>query len=869
MPDSVRASSPPLVHYPFQSIKRAFRWMRARLASRPDSEHEMMPNRLAFAGLVMGYLLVASALGHAFSQQMLADTWLWFVIYFFVSLGLFAHILWRPGISPSRRVFAMVHDFSMISIAAAAGGMSSGFFYPLYLWTVIGNGFRFGVWYLYVAMALALLALTIVLMVTGIWTSYIGLSIALLAGMVLLPAYAGVLIRKLSEAKRQAEDANRAKSLFLASVSHELRTPLNAIIGLSDLLREQPLRTEQREMVDTISLSGQSLLSLINGILDFTRIEAQQMPSNVSQFDLPQMVRKVRDMLAVQAQTKSLHLTTHFSADTPRLIEADMRHLEEVLANLASNAVKFTLEGEVIIAVDLVSDSEGSARLRFEVSDTGIGIEPDAQARIFDSFTQANETIIDRFGGTGLGLAISKQLVEMMGGTIGIESTPGEGSLFWFEIEVASVSEQNEQNEQNGNGVFTIALFSQDEMLKAQLAQTGAEICVVGNVREAREPISAAQGSALVVIDGDETDDGGRRLAQSLADELDRLPPAILVADDPDDPASAYFRKRSFVTTVSRHDDQERIAAAVDIARTAITFPGSDAGSGGGMVARRRMFSILVAEDNPTNRMVIAKILETAGHAVTLVNNGEEALESLNNHDFDLVLMDVNMPVMNGIEAAKLYRFTALGQDPVPIVALTADATPETRDRCAEAGMSASVTKPIEASVLLSVIEETVPQNGQSKGNLVVDSPESGLRDDHSDISHDSGDAVPVIDVVAIENLRALGGTDFLRQLLDQFATDSNTLLQALHDSLAEEDVFSFRSNAHALASAAANVGATALCKLCTSRQGISPMELARDGEDHLAETRSMLDETRAALEAHAAEERVGESRVGAPAAAE
>jgi two-component system, sensor histidine kinase RpfC len=408
---------------------------------------------MVFTGSVILYLLLATRTGDAAAAAILQATY--------------------EAFAGRRRLCAMASDFGMISYAAAAGGIGTGFFYPFYLWTVFGNGFRFGVPYLYAAMIMANAGFLAVLYTTGTWRQYPGLSIALFACLIMLPLYAAKLIRKLSEAKRHAEEANRAKSAFLASVSHEVRTPLNAIIGLGDLLHDQLRNPERRHMVSTIVNSGRSLLTLIKSILDFSRIEAGRMPSKVVQTDLYVAIGQLKAMLAAQAMSQALTLGVHITARTPAHILADYRHIEQILINLAANAIKFTEKGFVVVTVDAIQQQGERIRLRFEISDTGIGIPADAQDRIFESFVQADATIIDRYGGTGLGLAISKQLVNLLNGRMGLESAVGKGSTFWFEVDVTSISADDERSEISET---TAVLFSRDDEITATL-----ENVVTGN----------------------------------------------------------------------------------------------------------------------------------------------------------------------------------------------------------------------------------------------------------------------------------------------------------------------------------------------------------------------------------------------------
>jgi two-component system sensor histidine kinase RpfC len=269
-----------------------------------------------------------------------------------------------------------------------------------------------------------------VIWATPYWQANPHLAGGLLAGLFVLPLYTATLIRKLETAKQQAEAASRAKSMFLASVSHELRTPLNAIIGLSALLEDTITEPEQHDMVRTIGSSGRSLLALITDLLDFSRLEAGRTPAAVVDYDLHELLHRVRSMLSVQAREKGLELSIHASARTPYRLRGDARHIQEILLNLAGNALKFTAEGGIVIAVHATALESDRARLRFEVSDTGIGIAPEARERIFESFTQADETIIDRFGGTGLGLAIVKHILARHHARLAVESRLGEGADF-------------------------------------------------------------------------------------------------------------------------------------------------------------------------------------------------------------------------------------------------------------------------------------------------------------------------------------------------------------------------------------------------------------------------------------------------------
>jgi two-component system sensor histidine kinase RpfC len=827
----------------------ALEWVRHRLRGRPDSEHEMTPNRIVFAGAVLLYLLIATWTGNAAASAMLQAIYKAFIIYFVTSLMVFAHILWKPYVSPRRRLCAMACDFGMISCAAAVGGIGTGFFYPFYLWTVFGNGFRFGVSYLYAAMVMANAGFLAVLYSTGVWHQQPGLSIALFACLIMLPLYAAKLIRKLSDAKRQAEEANRAKSAFLASVSHEVRTPLNAIIGLGDLLHNQLNNPESRHMISTIVNSGRSLLRLINSILDFSRIEAGRMPSTFAATDLYEAIGQLKAMLTAQAMSQELTLGMHVTARTPAHILADYSHIEQILINLAANAIKFTKKGFVVVTVDGIQQQEERIRLRFEVSDTGIGIAADAQERIFESFVQADTTIIDRYGGTGLGLAISKQLVNLLNGRMGLESSVGKGSTFWFEVDVTSISADDDQLE---IGETSAVLLSRDDELRATLENVGISVMRTTQPEQVEALVCTSHSTfgrqPVLFVDHRELVDTPEGGVNALGDLRAMTIGAVLVTDVPGVSRLPVHLRSMFATSLVRTAEEKIVKHAVRLARLAQNIH-ADQEQAEIFAQTERPLSVLVAEDNRTNQMVIVKTLERMGHFATIVNDGEAALDALERNHFDLVLMDVNMPIMSGIEATKLYRFASIGQPHVPIVALTADATKDAWDRCRESGMDGYVTKPIEPARLVEVIDS------------VVRRPELIQVQNMEDTAVSMADRIAtsktknLIDLNALADLESLGGHAFVSDLVSQFSNDAAELLSSLRAAVAEENVQLFRDTAHALRGSAANLGAAKVFDTCLALRAITPSQIALEGDEQVARLVSdvdhAIDELKALVAAH------------------
>ena len=637
--------------------------------------------------------------------------------------------------------------------------------------------------------------------------------------------------KELFRAKESAESASRAKSQFLANMSHEIRTPMNGVLGMTELLLDGSLPEKQRGYVEIVRSSGEALLSIINNILDFSKIEAQKMVLESVPFSVRTLVGTVSDLFAENAMRKGVELACRIDREVPDALAGDPVRLRQILVNLVGNAIKFTETGEVVVAVSSAPGEGSRVLLRCEVKDSGIGIEADQLPTIFEQFSQADESMTRKFGGTGLGLAIVRQLAELMGGSVGVSSTPGLGSSFWFQVQLEALAGGGARLPLHRSLQGLRVLAVDDNGTSLSILQQ--EISFFGmhcdTARSAKEALALIRGAADAPYD--------IAILDLVMPEMDGVELARAIKEDP---ANAGLRLM-MLTSFGKNGDLERaLAAGVEcyldkpvkqeelLQRIATLTGHAPQAPAPAPRQEQRPFTggaprILLVDDNPVNLDVSSAMLESLGCLVQAAQNGRIALEELERERYDLMLLDCQMPEMDGYQVAgrvrERERAGAAAARHLPIIALTAHALEADRERCLAAGMDDYLSKPCSKKMLREALARWLPHYSPGQG-------EPGAGSAAGETARGPGEsALPaVIDQACLDNIRVLqreGAPSILDRVIRRYFEDAPKHLHTMRSALTGNTPEELHLAAHSFKSSSAYLGAHALVELCQKMEAI------------------------------------------------
>lgn len=776
--------------------------------------------------------------------------------YILIAVAAYSATIHQRWKSDAFRTFMLLIDVSALSIAFIIGGSMAAPVLFLYTWLVLGYGFRYGVYYLRLAAATSLCGLLITLFCTGYWKSQPFISTGILLLAMVIPLYLELLLRKVMQANEVARSANHSKALMLAGLGKTLQTPLAAIFKATQTMSGASLDLRQRETLTAIQAAAGSLMGELDNFLDVSRIDAGRMPKEVTVFSVKGLIEEALANPGVQAASKGLAVSWHIAPDVPERIWSERRSMLKSLTNILDNAVRFTSVGSMLVTVYAKGDTKVESRLRFEVLDTGMGIDVEARDRIFESFMQASPEILHVFGGAGLGLSVARRMVEMLGGEIGVMSEVGRGSTFWFEVPLLE-SKSGISSTCNLAGNSVIVLTSNMASLlpfAARLERLGAKTLLSDQTEwlDAVTTTNLDQTSRIIVIvDGRNTNLAELGSALQRDQMLDNTPLIALTktASLPDPSV-----QRRFVTSVSSEMPEQHLISALRLAGAITQEPvvkDNDPSHQKDPLRSKTAASrsrFLIADTNRGNILILSKILEIGGHTCLIVSTGDGALDAAERELFDIMFIDVDKRSVDGLEAVKMLRFQEVGKHRTTVFGVTSREDRSVAESCREAGCDDIVLQPFDAANVLGLIAKTL--SNRSADNSLFHSESDSIRPITAHPRFRAGLGPAVADDT-FPYLRSIGGESFVGEVTQLFIADAGLTLAKLSNALERNDYDSFRTGVVSLGESAVVIGASRLADLCKTAAVLSKERLSLGERALAASLRSEVARVIAMIEEH------------------
>ncbi|MEJ2407362.1 MAG: ATP-binding protein [Candidatus Thiodiazotropha sp.] len=717
------------------------------------------------------------------------------------SLGILLSFLFYKEASKTRKLITMLGDHGMTCLAMYRANEAGAPLFTVLLWITVGYGARYGMNYLYLGMLFSSCGLFVLVNTADFWVSHPIVGYGMIVTNIVIPVFVSKLLMQLSDAKAKAEKADEAKSRFLANMSHEMRTPLSGIIGISKLMYKEEIPASVKSSIVTIDQSANHLLQLIDDVLNFSRIEAGTLHIDHEQFDVYETIHTISDTLRPIAAEKKLGFQIFISTDVPTCLIGDANRIKQVLLNLCGNAIKFTKIGYVDVRLNALSVTESVAALRFEIIDTGIGIQKDALPHIFDRFNQVDDSITRQYGGSGLGTTISKELVELMGGQIHVQSDLGKGSRFYFDLPL-QIGEAIEAEEYSDAKclIYTAHRSLQDRLFNFA-SRWGMNIVTTSDLHNVCRMLVENRdesGLPILLLDGSSIDGELLEFVNYVKFGASDNVEIVLI-----DTNRAHSNCEGSITAiVTDLSTPRQLFNAIHAASRKYDLPEDVTVLTDSTKEHFKKLNVLIAEDSSVNRTILEEILR--GHDMNVISaeDGDQALELFEDHTIDIAIVDMQMPNVGGLDVIREYNMGHGLFRKIPFIVLTANVTIDAKNECERAGAAAYMKKPVNETELLQLIYQ-----------------HTGTHKNEAFEEHDAADKpvktyvkdmyLEAIDLDVAKNLMTISKRKgFFEELVDNYLHDLKQSIEIIQRAVIEGDFSRYHNEAHAIKGTSANIGA-------------------------------------------------------------